>query len=107
MTLFDTWDSYFTDNPRDPRISEHQRVLRNLVGARTAAELAVQEKQITLLRVLQIERGEVAIRGALDFTHHCAIHAHIDFLRAREIAMLTADSSALAAFLRRGVHRHG
>lgn len=67
MTLFDTWDSYFTDNPRDPLCAQ--------AGYR------------------------------LDSAY---LEAHYgDFLRAREIAMLTADSSALAAFLRRGVHRHG
>lgn len=77
MTRFDTWDSYFTDNPRDPGIPEDQRVLRNLLWARTAPDLAAQEKQITLLRVIQIERGEVTIAGSFDFAHHCAIHAHI------------------------------
>lgn len=77
MTRFDTWDAYFTDNPRDRRIREDQRVLRNLIGASSATELAAQEKRITLLRVLQIERGEVTIGGTFDFAHHRANHAHI------------------------------
>jgi len=77
MTRFDTWDSYFTDSPRDPRVPEDQRVLRNLIGARTVGELTAEEKRITVFRVIQIEHGEVTIPGGFDFAHHCAIHAHI------------------------------
>lgn len=77
MTRFTSWDSYFTDNPRNLHIPEDQRVLRNLIGAKTVAELAQQENRITMLRVLQVERGEVNIPGMFDFAHQCAIHAHI------------------------------
>ena len=77
MTRFDSWDSYFNDNPRDPSIAEDQRVLRNLLGATTARDLAEQEKRITLHRVDELEAGDVRIDGNFDFDHHRAIHRHI------------------------------
>jgi cell filamentation protein len=77
MTAFDSWDSYFTDDPRDPRIAEDQRVLRNLLGATSAHDLAETEKRVTLARVNELEQGFVRIEGGFDFDHHRAIHRHI------------------------------
>ena len=75
MTRFDSWDSYFNDNPHDPKIAEDQRVLRNLLGAEDPGLLAEQERAITLRRVFELERHP--IEGNFDFTHHRAIHRHI------------------------------
>lgn len=77
MTQFDSWDSYFDDNPRDPKIAERRRVLRNLIGASNPGDLAEQEKRITMLRVNELEQGFVAVHGQFDFDHHRAIHRHI------------------------------
>lgn len=77
MTTFNSWDSYFDDDPRNPKIAEDQRVLRNLLGATTAHDLAEQEKRITLMRVNQLENKTVQIDGNFDFEHHRAIHRHI------------------------------
>lgn len=77
MTTFNSWDSYFNDNPRNPKIAEDQRVLRNLLGAATAEDLADQEKQVTLMRVNQLENGTVQVDGDFDFDHHRAIHRHV------------------------------
>jgi cell filamentation protein len=77
MTTFDSWDSYFNDNPRNPKIAEDQRVLRNLLGATTARDLADQEKIITLNRVDELEDGTHRVDGDFDFDHHRAIHRHI------------------------------
>lgn len=75
MTTFDSWDSYFADNPRDSKIAEDQRVLRNLLGATDPAKLAEQERVITMRRVFELERNP--IDGAFDFDHHRALHRHI------------------------------
>ena len=75
MTKFDSWDSYFADNPRDSKIAEDQRVLRNLLGATGPSTLAEQERAITMRRVFELERNPIA--GAFDFDHHRAIHRHI------------------------------
>lgn len=75
MTKFDSWDSYFADNPRDTKIAEDQRVLRNLLGATDPTTLAEQERVITMRRVFALERNP--IEGSFDFDHHRAIHRHI------------------------------
>src|SRR5664279_638665 len=43
MTQFDSWDSYFVDNPREQEIAEDQRVLRNLLGATDPPAVAVSD----------------------------------------------------------------
>ena len=75
MTRFDSWDSYFADNPRDSKIAEGQRVLRNLLGATDPATLAEQERAITMRRVFELERNPS--EGAFDFDHHRVIHRYI------------------------------